>query len=105
MTTKKRGWKNEQTVKCMLRNLSCALVMEKERSLLEEISLLCSFFTMFTKVEKMSNKKAEICKAAEEKRAMVEGKHGEDILKVKEMASKFRATGNIPKRLFRCFSC
>ncbi|KAL6986210.1 hypothetical protein U1Q18_019578 [Sarracenia purpurea var. burkii] len=56
-------------------------------------------------VEKMSNKKAEIRKAAEEKRATVEAKRGEDILKVEEMASKFHATGNIPKRFFGCFSC
>ncbi|KAL6986221.1 hypothetical protein U1Q18_019589 [Sarracenia purpurea var. burkii] len=103
MTTKKRGWENEQTVKRMLQNLSCALIMTKERSHLEEISLLCSFFTRFTKVEKMSNKKAKICKIAEEKRAMMEAKHGKDILKVKEMASKFRTTENIPNRLFGCF--
>uniref|UniRef100_A0A5B6Z8I1 Putative remorin 2 n=1 Tax=Davidia involucrata TaxID=16924 RepID=A0A5B6Z8I1_DAVIN len=55
--------------------------------------------------EKKNNKVAEIRKAAEEKRAMIEAKRGEDILKVEETAVKFRSTGNIPKKLFGCFSC
>ncbi|PSS11421.1 Remorin like [Actinidia chinensis var. chinensis] len=54
--------------------------------------------------EKMNNKKAEIRKAAEEKKAVIEANRGDDILKVEEIAAKFRATGNTPKRLFGCFS-
>ncbi|GMP96231.1 hypothetical protein CsSME_00044964 [Camellia sinensis var. sinensis] len=54
--------------------------------------------------EKMKNKAAEIHKAAEEKRAMIEAKRGEDVLKVEEVAAKFRATGNTPKKFFGCFS-
>lgn len=54
--------------------------------------------------EKMKNKMAEIHRAAEEKRAMVEAKRAEDILKVDETAAKFRATGSVPKKLFGCFS-
>ncbi|XP_057510034.1 remorin-like isoform X2 [Actinidia eriantha] len=54
--------------------------------------------------EKMNNKKAEIRKEAEEKKAVIEANRGEDILKVEEIAAKFRATGNTPKRLFGCFS-
>ncbi|GFS37164.1 remorin family protein [Actinidia rufa] len=50
--------------------------------------------------EKMNNKKAEIRKAAEEKKAVIESNRGEDILKVEEIAAKFSATGNTPKRLF-----
>lgn len=54
--------------------------------------------------EKMKNKIAELHKKAEEKRAMVEAKRGEDILKVEETAAKFRSTGIVPKKLFACFS-
>ena len=54
--------------------------------------------------EKMNNKKAEIHKAAEEKKAVIESNRGEDILKVEEIAAKFRATGNTPKWLFGSFS-
>ncbi|CAK9164980.1 unnamed protein product [Ilex paraguariensis] len=53
--------------------------------------------------EKMKNKMAGIHKAAAEKRVMIEAKRGEDILKVGETAAKFRATGNIPMKLFGCF--
>ncbi|KAF8412276.1 hypothetical protein HHK36_000237 [Tetracentron sinense] len=54
-------------------------------------------------VEKMKNKAALIHKAAEEKRAMVEAKRGEDLLKAEEMAAKYRATRNVPKKLLACF--
>ncbi|KAK1261098.1 hypothetical protein QJS04_geneDACA001939 [Acorus gramineus] len=53
--------------------------------------------------EKMKNKIALIHKAAEEKRAMVEAKRGEDLLKAEEMAAKYRATGLAPKKLLGCF--
>ncbi|KAA8539911.1 hypothetical protein F0562_026603 [Nyssa sinensis] len=54
-------------------------------------------------VEKMKNKEALIHKAAEEKRAMIEAKRGEDLLKAEEMAAKYRATGSAPKKLLGCF--
>ncbi|CAN0824816.1 Remorin 1.4 [Linum grandiflorum] len=53
--------------------------------------------------EKMKNQVAQIHKEAEEKRAMVEAKRGEEILKTEEMAAKYRATGHIPKKLLGCF--
>jgi len=54
-------------------------------------------------IEKMKNKEALIHKAAEEKRAMIEAKQGEDLLKAEEMAAKYRATGTAPKKLLGCF--
>ncbi|XXG45285.1 hypothetical protein AAC387_Pa02g0407 [Persea americana] len=54
--------------------------------------------------EKMKNKIAIIHKEAEEKRAMVEAKRAEEMLKAEEMAAKYRATGLAPKKLFGCFS-
>lgn len=53
----------------------------------------------------MKNKMAEIHKAAQEKRAMVVAKRGEDCIKVEETAAKFRSTGETPKRAFGCFGC
>ena len=54
-------------------------------------------------VEKMKNKIAIIHKEAEEKRAMIEARRGEDLLKAEEMAAKYRATGSAPKKLLGCF--
>ncbi|KAK4436304.1 Remorin [Sesamum alatum] len=54
-------------------------------------------------VEKMKNKVALVHKAAEEKRAMIEAKRGEDLLKAEEMSAKYRATGTAPKKLLGCF--
>lgn len=53
--------------------------------------------------EEMKNKVAMIHKAAEEKRAMVEAKRGEEILKAEEVAAKYRSTGLAPKKLFGWF--
>lgn len=53
--------------------------------------------------EKMKNKLAEIHKQAEEKRAAVEAIRGEEKLKAEEMAAKYRATGNAPKKFLGCF--
>ncbi|XP_061962117.1 remorin-like [Populus nigra] len=53
--------------------------------------------------EKMKNKVALIHKEAEERRAMVEAKRGEEFLKAEEMAAKYRATGQTPKKLLGCF--
>ncbi|GMP70209.1 hypothetical protein CsSME_00029156 [Camellia sinensis var. sinensis] len=54
-------------------------------------------------VEKMKNKIALYHKAAEEKRAMIEAKRGEDLLKAEETAAKYRATGSAPKKLLGIF--
>lgn len=53
--------------------------------------------------EKMKNKIVLVHKQAEEKRAMVEAKRGEEILKAEEIAAKHRATGTTPKKAFGCF--
>lgn len=53
--------------------------------------------------EKMKNKVALVHKGAEEKRAMVEARRGEDLLKAEEMAAKHRATGYVPKSMLGCF--
>ncbi|PPD79406.1 hypothetical protein GOBAR_DD23676 [Gossypium barbadense] len=53
--------------------------------------------------ETMKNKVASIHKEAEEKRAMVEAKRGEEVLKAEEMAAKYRATGQSLKKLLGCF--
>uniref|UniRef100_A0A2P2KVL1 Remorin n=1 Tax=Rhizophora mucronata TaxID=61149 RepID=A0A2P2KVL1_RHIMU len=53
--------------------------------------------------EKIKNKITMIHKEAEEKRAMIEAKRGEDILKAEESAAKYRATGTAPKKFFGCF--
>ncbi|XP_055808037.1 remorin-like [Solanum dulcamara] len=52
--------------------------------------------------EKMKNKGALIHKVAEEKKATVEAKRGERILKTEGMAAKYRATGQTPKKLLGC---
>nr|XP_009778200.1 PREDICTED: remorin-like isoform X2 [Nicotiana sylvestris] len=54
-------------------------------------------------IEKMKNKIALLHKEAEEKRAMIEAKRGEDLLKAEELAAKYRATGTAPKKLLGCF--
>lgn len=54
-------------------------------------------------IEKTKNKVALVHKAAEEKRAMVEAKRGEDLLKAEEIAAKYRATGTAPKKLLGIF--
>ncbi|KAF2282579.1 hypothetical protein GH714_043208 [Hevea brasiliensis] len=53
--------------------------------------------------ENMKNKVALIHKQAEEKRAVVEAKRGEGVLKAEEMVAKYRATGQTPKKLLGCF--
>lgn len=53
--------------------------------------------------EKMKNKIALVHKQAEEKRALVEAKRGEEILNAEETAAKYRATGTTPKKAFGCF--
>ncbi|KAB5544039.1 hypothetical protein DKX38_012151 [Salix brachista] len=53
--------------------------------------------------EKMKNKIAMIHKEAEEKKAIVEAQRGEDLLKAKEMAAKYHATGSSPAKFLGCF--
>lgn len=52
--------------------------------------------------EKIRNKVALVHKQAEEKRAMVEAKRGEDMLKAEETAAKLRATGHAPPKACGC---
>ncbi|CAN4087778.1 unnamed protein product [Withania somnifera] len=54
-------------------------------------------------IEKMKNKIALLHKEAEEKRAMIEAKRGEDLLKAEELAAKYRATGTAPKKILGLF--
>lgn len=56
------------------------------------------------RIEKMKNEIATIHKKAEEKKAMVEAKRGEEFLKAEEMAAKYRAEGHVPKKFLLCFS-
>lgn len=53
--------------------------------------------------EKMKNKIAMLHKEAEEKRAMIEAKRGEDLLKAEELSAKYRATGTVPTKSCGCF--
>lgn len=52
--------------------------------------------------EKMKNKMAEIHKATEEKRAMIEAKRRENLLKIGEAAAKHRASGTAPRNFPGC---
>ncbi|OIW06336.1 hypothetical protein TanjilG_14981 [Lupinus angustifolius] len=57
--------------------------------------------------EEIKNRIAKFHKEAEENRAIVEAKKGEELLKAEEIATKHRASGTIPKKLlgyFKCFS-
>ncbi|KAM3309154.1 remorin [Capsicum chacoense] len=55
-------------------------------------------------IEKMKNKIARLHKSAEEKRAIIEAKRGEDLLNAEEIAAKCCATGTSPKKpLLGCF--
>ncbi|GFP82213.1 remorin [Phtheirospermum japonicum] len=54
-------------------------------------------------IEKLKNKIALVHKAAEEKRAIIEAKRGENLLKAEETAAKYCATGTAPKKLLGCF--
>lgn len=54
-------------------------------------------------VEKMKNEIAIVHKKAEEKKAMVEAKRGEDFLKAEELSAKYNATGQMPKKFLLCF--
>lgn len=55
-------------------------------------------------IEKMKNKIALLHKSAEENRAMIKPKRGEDLLIAEEMAAIYRATRTSPnKPLLGCF--
>lgn len=53
--------------------------------------------------EKMQNKIGLVHKLADEKRATVEARRREEILKAEEMAAKYRATGQTPRKFLGCF--
>ncbi|MCD9559275.1 hypothetical protein HAX54_017144 [Datura stramonium] len=56
--------------------------------------------------EKIKNEVALIRKEADEKRAVVEARQGEEFLKAEEMAAKYRAMGQTPKKqLLGCCGC
>ncbi|CAN4099516.1 unnamed protein product [Withania somnifera] len=56
--------------------------------------------------EKIKNEVALIHKEADEKRAVVEARRGEELLKAEETAAKYRATGQTPKKqLLGCCGC
>lgn len=44
-----------------------------------------------------------IHKQAEEKKAMIEAIRGEEMLKAEELAAKYRATNQTPKKTLGCF--
>lgn len=50
--------------------------------------------------EKMKSKIASIRKEAEAKKANVEAKRGEEVVKTEEKASKYRSAGLAPKRIW-----
>ncbi|KAL1546306.1 remorin-like [Salvia divinorum] len=52
--------------------------------------------------EKIRNKVGLVHKQAEEKRAMVESKRGEELLKVEETVAKLRATNQAPPKACGC---
>ena len=54
-------------------------------------------------LEQLKNEIAAAHKMAEEKRAVLAAKRGQDILKTEEQAAKIRATGIFPKK-FGCFA-
>ena len=54
-------------------------------------------------MEMMKNEVAAAHKAAEEKRAMITAKKGEEVLKAQQTAAKIRTTGIFPKK-FGCFA-
>ncbi|XP_068640617.1 remorin-like [Aristolochia californica] len=53
--------------------------------------------------ELMKNKIAMLHKEAEEQRAMIEARKGEELLKAEEIAAKYKAKGLAPTKLFGCF--
>ncbi|KAM0835913.1 hypothetical protein ACQ4PT_062646 [Festuca glaucescens] len=55
-------------------------------------------------VEKLKNATAAVHKAAEEKRAAAEARRGEEIVGAEEAATKCRAKGEAPKKLFASLS-
>ncbi|KAM3344033.1 remorin [Capsicum galapagoense] len=48
--------------------------------------------------EKIKNEVALICKEADEKRAVVDARRGEELLKAEETTAKYRVTGQTPKK-------
>ncbi|XP_006341797.1 remorin-like [Solanum tuberosum] len=56
--------------------------------------------------EKIKNEVALIRQEADEKRAVVEARQGEEFLKAEETAARYRATGQTPKKqLLGCCGC
>ncbi|XP_042401382.1 remorin-like, partial [Zingiber officinale] len=53
--------------------------------------------------EKVKNKIVLLHKTAEEKRAIVAARHGEEMLRAEELATNHRATGLVPNKFLGCF--
>ena len=83
---------------CAWENSKKAAVEAKLKKIEEELEKKKAEYA-----EKMKNKVALIHKQAEEKKAMIEARRGEEFLKAEEMAAKFRATGQTPKKVLGCF--
>ncbi|XP_073125926.1 remorin-like [Henckelia pumila] len=54
-------------------------------------------------IEKTKNKVALVHKEAQERRAIIEAKRGEELLKAEETSAKCRASGTVPKKLLGLF--
>ncbi|KAE8703684.1 Remorin [Hibiscus syriacus] len=98
---------NKQVPKPSLKKLSAIVAWENSKKAALEAKLKKIEEQLENKkaenAEKMKNKAASVHKEAEEKKAMVEAKRGEELLKAEEMAAKYRATGQTPKKAIGCF--
>lgn len=54
-------------------------------------------------IEKTKNKVTLVHKEAQERRATIEAKHAEELLKAEETSAKCRASGTVPKKLLGVF--
>ncbi|CAL9086909.1 unnamed protein product [Musa textilis] len=105
-----KAWEENEKTKAenkAVKKLSSILAWENSKKAAVEAELRRKEEEMEKKkaeyAEKMKNRVALLHKAAEEKRAMVEARRGEELLKADEVAAKYRATGLAPKKLLGCF--
>ncbi|CAL9752300.1 unnamed protein product [Musa acuminata subsp. burmannicoides] len=105
-----KAWEDNEKTKVenkVVKKLSSIMVWEISRKAAVEAELKRKEEELEKKkaeyAEKIKNKIALLHRFAEEKRAMVEARRGEELLKVEEVAAKYRATGLAPKKLLGCF--
>ncbi|URE04456.1 Remorin, N-terminal region [Musa troglodytarum] len=105
-----KAWEDNEKTKVenkVVKKLSSIMVWEISRKAAVEAELKRKEEELEKKMadyaEKIKNKIALLHRFAEEKRAMVEARRGEELLKVEEVAAKYRATGLAPKKLLGCF--